>query len=803
MRPSIETLLSDIRFALRGLRKQPVLTGVAILTLALGIGVNTAMFSVINTVLLRPLPYPNPDRLVWMNESGDEVANRMVSYPNFVDWRARNQTFEAMSTYRTWALTLTGVDQPTHLDAGMVTADYFKVMGVAPVRGRTFTAEDDRPGATPVAIISYAFWQKYFAGDTSVVGKTIALDDSAVTIIGVMPEDFKHQGPPPIWVPIGPMNWKNRDVRIGGNVIGRLKPGVTVEQARADINAVARQLAQEHPVANAGANRVNVISLQQRLTGNVRTPLWILFAAVGLVLLIACGNLANLMLARAVTRRREFAIRAAMGATRGRVIRQLLVESLLLSLLGGIAGLIVASWSMAMLAKAAHEVVPRLDQIHLDYSVLFFNLAVSIACGIIFGLAPAWRFSKPDLQETLKDNNAGSGERQGKRLRGGLVIAEVALATILLAGAGLLIRSLIGLANSNVGFDAQNVLTFELNSARSRHTEKGELGRFQQQILDGVSTLPGVESACISVELPGYGSGWTTDIVAEGHPGPKRGELINVDWAIVSRDYFRTMRIPILQGRTFTADEDAEGKPVLLVSESLARKFWPNGDALGKHIGYDSPTPHEIIGIVKEVGIYGSNEQPLIKIYTPLGRAAPRQMVLSVRSTTTDSRVLAPTVTNAIHALDKDLPISELTTFDELLAREASPMRLNTGLLSLLALLALLLATIGIYGVLAYSVAQRTREVGVRMALGAARSDVLRLFVMQGMKLVLAGLAIGLLGSFALTRLMTSLLFGVKPTDAATFISVAVALIAAALPACYVPARRATKIDPLIALRYE
>jgi len=377
------------------------------------------------------------------------------------------------------------------------------------------------------------------------------------------------------------------------------------------------------------------------------------------------------------------------------------------------------------------------------------------------------------------------------------------LATILLAGAGLLIRSLIGLANSNVGFDAQNVLTFELNSARSRHTEKGELGRFQQQILDGVSTLPGVESACISVELPGYGSGWTTDIVAEGHPGPKRGELINVDWAIVSRDYFRTMRIPILRGRTFTADEDAEGKPVLLVSESLARKFWPNGDALGKHIGYDSPTRHEIIGIVKEVGIYGSNEQPLIKIYTPLGRAAPREMVLSVRSTTADARLLAPTVTNAIHTLDKDLPISELTTFDELLAREASPMRLNTGLLSLLALLALLLATIGIYGVLAYSVAQRTREVGVRMALGAARSDVLRLFVMQGMKLVLAGLAIGLAGSFALTRLMTSLLFGVKPTDAATFISVAVALIAVALPACYVPARRATKIDPLIALRYE
>jgi predicted permease len=803
MKRSIETLLRDIRFALRGLRKQPVLTGVAILTLALGIGANTAMFSVIHTVLLRPLPYPNPDRLVWMNESGDEVANRMLSYPNFVDWNARNHTFEAMSTYRTWSLTLTGVDQPTNIRAGMVAADYFKVMGVGPVRGRTFTAEDDRPGAPPVAVISYAFWQKYFAGDDTVVGRTITLDDSAITVVGVMPREFVHQGPPPLWVPIGPMNWKDRDVRTGGNVIGRLKPGVTIEQARADINAVARQVAREHPVANAGANRVNVLSLQQRLTGNVSTPLWILFGAVGLVLLIACGNLANLMLARAVTRRREFAIRAAMGATRARVIRQLLVESLLLASLGGIAGLIVASWSMAVLVKAAHEVLPRLDQMHLDYRVMTFNLAVSVVCGIIFGLAPAWQFSKPDLQETLKDNNAGAGERQGKRLRGGLVIAEVALATILLTGAGLLVRSLIRLANSNVGFDSQNVLTFEVIPARSRYEREGELARFQQQIIDGVSVVPGVDSACISVELPGFGSGWTTDIVAEGHPGPKRGELINVDWAIVSRDYFRTMRIPILRGRTFTADEDAEGKPVLLVSESLARKFWPNGDAVGKHIGYDSPTPHEIIGIVKEIGIYGSDANALIKIYTPLGRAAPRQMLLSVRGATSDASLLAPAIANRIHELDKDLPISELTTFDQILSREASPMRLNTGLLSLLALLALLLAAVGIYGVLAYSVAQRTREVGVRMALGAVRADVLRLFVGQGMKLVLTGLAIGLLGSFALTRLMTTLLFGVKPTDALTFVSVAVALIVAALPACYLPARRATKVDPLIALRYE
>jgi putative ABC transport system permease protein len=347
------------------------------------------------------------------------------------------------------------------------------------------------------------------------------------------------------------------------------------------------------------------------------------------------------------------------------------------------------------------------------------------------------------------------------------------------------------------------VITFDLNVARSRYTGKGELARFQQQVLDSVSALPGVESASMSVELPGFGSGWTNDIAPEGHAPLKRGELINVDWAIVSRDYFRTMRIPILRGRTFTADEDAEGKPVLLIDENLARKFWPNEDAIGKHIKYDSATQHEVIGIVKEVGIYGSDAKPLIKIYTPLGRAAPRGMVLSVRGTTSNASLLAPAIINSIHTLDKDLPISELATFEQILSREASPRRLNTGLLSLLALLALLLAASGIYGVLAYSVAQRTREVGVRMALGAARSDVLSLFVAQGMKLVLAGLAIGLLGAFVLTRLLTSLLFGVKPTDALTFICVAVALIAAALPACYLPARRATKVDPLVALRYE
>jgi putative ABC transport system permease protein len=799
----METLFRDIRFGIRSLLKQPAFTGIAIVTLALGIGGNTAMFSVINAVLLRPLPYTQPDRLVWMSESGDEVANRSLSYPNFVDWRERNHVFESMSTYRTWSMTLTGMAEPQNIRAGMVAADYFKVMGVTPILGRSFTAEDDRPGANPATVISYGFWQKYFAGDRDVVGKTIALDDRAFSVIGVIPESFAHQGPPPLWIPIGPMEWKQRDVRIAGHVIARLKPGVTIQQAREDMNSVSQQLAREHPVANAGANRVNVLSLQEQITGDVRPALWILFGAVGLVLLIACANVANLMLARAANRRKEFAVRAALGATRARIIRQLLVESLLLSLLGGVCGLLIATWSMTLLTTVAHETIPRLEGLRLNYSVLGFSLAVSVASGIVFGLAPAWRFSRTDVQETLKDNSSTTSERQGKRLRGALVMAEVAIAVALLAGAGLLIKSLIRLGNHNAGFDPQNILTLDLDVSRSRYKGKGELARFQQEILDRVATQPGVEAATLSAELPGFGSGWTNDISVEGQPPVKRGELINVDWAIVSRDYFRTMRIPILRGRTFTRDEDAEGKPVVLVDENLARRFWPHEDAVGKHIAYDSPVWHEVIGVVKEVGIYGSQSRPLIKIYTPLGRAAPRSTVLSVRTTNVDPHSMAAAVTSELHALDKDLPVTEVTTFAEILSREVSPKRFNTGLLSLFAAMALLLAGTGVYGVIAYSVAQRTREVGVRMALGASHHDVVRLFVAQGMKLVLPGLAIGIAAALALTRVMTGLLFGVKPTDATTFILVSICLTAAALVACYLPARRATKVDPLVALRYE
>ena len=796
-------MIQDLIYGLRWLRKNPAFTVLAVMMLAVGIGVNTAMFSVINAVLLQPLPYAEPDRIVWMNESGPEVTNRHVSYPNFVDWRARNTVFESMSTFRGWAVNITGTDQPEALDARIVTADYFRVMRTTPLLGRDFTADDDKPGASPVTIISYRFWQQRFAGDPNIVGKAILLDDKSHTVIGVTREDFVHQGPPPLWVLMGPLNWKGRDVRTGGNVIARLKPGVTIDQARDEMNRIAQQLLQQYPIPNGGANVVNVVSLQDSITKRVSTALKILFVAVGLVLLIACANVANLLLARAAARRKEFAVRAALGASRFRLVRQMLIESLLLSIAGGVLGFFFASWTVLLLSRVAHETVPRMSGVELSGRVLVFNIAVSLLTGILFGVLPALRSSQTNLQDTLKDSSSTTTDSAGKRLRGTLVVAEVAFSVALLVGAGLLVKSLVLLLGADNGFDSSGVLTMDLKVSRSRGRDQAELSRLLHQVLQAAQSQPGVQTATLSAALPGIPDGWQTDIGAEGDRTRKKGELINVDWSIVTPDYFETMKIPILRGRTFTRDEDEQGKPVVLVDENLARRFWPNEEAVGKHISYDSPTWHEIIGIVPAVKAYGSEEKPLIRIYTPMGRHPERNVILSIRSTTSDAKALTAGITRAVQEIDKDLPIAEVATFDDILARESSTRRFNAMLFSIFAALALVLAVTGVYGVLAYSVSQRTHEVGIRMALGAGHRDVLRLFMGQGMKLVLLGLVIGLGGAFALTRLMSSLLFGVSTTDVTTFVVVAVGLTLVGVFACYLPARRATRVDPLIALRYE
>jgi putative ABC transport system permease protein len=795
-------MLQDLIYGLRWLRKNPGFTLLAVLMLAVGIGVNTAMFSVINAVLLQPLPYTEADRIVWMNESGSEVANRMVSYPNFLDWRARNQVFESMSTFRGWFVNITGTGEPESVNARMVTSDYFKVMRVSPFMGRDFTPEDDKPGAAPVTLISYGTWQQRFGGDPNAVGKSILLDDKAYTIIGVLPESFVHQGPPPLWILIGPFNWSERDTRTGGNVIARLKPGVTIEQARSDMNRIAQELLQEYPVANAGANTVNVLSLQDSITGNVSTALKILFGAVGLVLLIACANVANLLLARAAARRKEFAVRAALGASRARIFRQMLIESLLLAVIAGALGLILASWTTALFASVAHETVPRMAGLKLDTKVLGFSFLVSLLTGILFGAMPALRFSKTDLQDTLKDSSSTTTAGQSKRLRGALVVVEVALSVALLVGAGLLVKSMFVLLRTDNNFNPNGVLTMELKVSRGRYQKRGELGRLLHQVLDKLKEVPGVESASLSTTLPGLRD-WQNDIVPEGYE-VRPGEMINVDWSIVSADYFQTMNVPILQGRTFSKDEDEQGKKVVLVDETLARRFWPNENAVGKRIKYNGPDWHEIIGVVKQVGIYGSEAKPLIKIYTPMGpAAAQRNSRLSIRSSTGDPESLAAAVAHAVHELDKDLPVVEAETLENILAREASTRRFNAMLFSVFAALALVLAATGVYGVLSYSVSQRTHEVGIRMALGAGSRDVVRLFMGQGLRLVFLGLVIGLGSALVLTRLMSSLLFGVSTTDVATFVAVGVGLMVVGVFACYMPARRATRVDPLVALRYE
>ncbi len=798
-------MIQDLIYGLRWLRKHPGFTALSVLTLAAGIGVNTAMFSVVHAVLLQPLPYAEADRIVWLTESGPEVKNRWVSYLNFNDWRARNQVFESMSTFRGWSVNVTGTDQPENINARMVTFEYFKVMRATPMLGRDFTEADDQTGAAPVTIISHPFWQQRFGGDANVVGKQITLDDKNYTVIGVMPKTFVHQGPPPLWLLTGPMNLQThtRDVRTAGNVIARLRPGVTIEQARAKMNRVVQQLFKEYPVANAGADTVTVVSLQENITQNVSTALTLLFGAVALVLLIACANVANLLLARAATRRREFAVRAALGASRWRIVRQLLIESLLLALTGGLLGLIFASWAMSFLQNVAHETVPRMSYIDLNGRVLAFNIGASVLTGILFGLAPALRFSKADLQATLKDSASTTTDTQGKKLRSALVVCEVAVSVALLVGAGLMVRSLITLMRSDNGFDPGGVLTMELKVSRNRYRERADLSRFMHQALQSVQSQPGVDKATLSSTLPGSTDGWQNDIAPEGHRSLEPGESINVDWSIVSADYFQTMKIPILRGRTFTRDEDEQGKPVVLVDENLARRFWPNEDAVGKHIKYDGPVWHEIIGIVPEVRAYGSELKPLIKIYTPFGRAPQRNSMLSLRYNNIDPQALTAAVMRAVQSIDKDVPVAEVATFESVLAREASPRRFNAALFAVFAGLALVLAATGVYGVLSYSVTQRTHEVGIRMALGARRGDVLRLFMGQGMRLVLLGLVVGLAGALALTRLMSSLLFGVSTTDVTTFVVVSVGLILIGMFACYIPARRATKVDPLVALRYE
>jgi putative ABC transport system permease protein len=792
-------------------------TLVTVLALALGIGANTAIFSVVNTVLLRPLPYPNGERIVFIGEWSQQVPEMSVSYPNFIDFRDQQQTMEQIAAFRSANYVLTGVGEPERLDGRQVSAGFFNVLGVAPVLGRNFSPDEDKPGANPVALISHGFWQRRLGGDPSVINKQVQLSNESFTVIGVLPQTFEWQSPVDVFVPVGlrsdQPNMAERGNHPGLYVLGLLKPNVTVEQARADIKTIAERLAQQYPDTNGGQSAV-LDSLQARAVEDIKPALLILLAAVGFVLLIACANVANLLLARAASRSKEIAIRTALGAGRLRIIRQLLTESLLLSMMGGALGLLFAMWGIDALLAALPEDVPRLlvAGIGLNTPVLLFTLVVSILTGLLFGLAPALQASKSNLNETLKDGGrSGSAGASRQHMRNLLVVSEVALSLLLLVSAGLLIKSFQRLQQTELGFDPTNVLTLRVPLPEARYKEYAQVDSFWDELLRRVRALPGVESAGLTRGLPMNG-GIESGVMIEGQETTNPKDATVAVNLYADPGYFKAMNIPLVRGR-YLSEQDTKDAPLaVMVDEMFVTRFFPNADPIGKRlrIGGDRAPLRNIVGVFKHMKHYGPDEEARVEIYTPYKQVpaenfanANRSLWLAVKTSNSDPTSLTAAIRNEVQQIDKDQPVSNVDKMENIVAATVAPQKFVTWLLALFAATAMLLAAIGIYGVMAYSVTQRTHEIGIRMALGAGRRDVLRMIVSQGMKLAVIGVALGLVGSFAATRLMSSVLFGVSATDPLTYGSVAILLGAVALFACLIPARRATKVDPMIALRYE
>ena len=807
----LEDLWQDARYALRSLRKHPGFTAIAVFTLALGIGANTAIFSVINAVLLRPLPYADADRLVVLTET---LADRPigVSYPNFVDWRNQSTMFENVAAVRhRESFNLTGSGDSERLQGRLVSANFLSTLGVKPIRGRDFAPEDDRPGAAPVVIISYALWQGRFGGDEKIIGQQLTLNRESFTVIGITPANFEYGLEANLTVPIGlsTERYSARGRDPGIETVARVKQGVSTEAANAELNTIAARLEQQYPETNNG-RRVRIDSLRETLVGDIRAVLLTLLGAVGLVLLIACANVANLLLARSARRQKEMAIRTALGAGRSRILRQLFTESVMLAIGAGIIGLLLALAGTSLLSANLPEGIPRLGEVSTDASVLLFTLGASLLTGLLFGLAPALQTSNPALTETLKEgerNSSPGHNRTGKIL----VVAEVALTLVLLIGAGLLVKSFWRLMSVDPGFNPENLLAMQV--AVNAGTDEGpRVASFLDQLQQRVKQLPGVQSVALSNGLPFEGANWPAFVI-EGQAPPEPGREPNGILYITSNGYLETLGITLLRGRTFSEHDTPSTTPVALIDEVFARQYFGNEDPLGRRLKQSGSNSEfrEIVGIVRHVE--HSNLEGLSaasgEVYTPFSQIPMdrisryvRRVNLLVR-TTVEPLSLAQSVRGQIAALDKDQPVFNVRTMEQALARSVAARRFSMILLSVFAALALVLAAVGIYGVISYSVAQRTREVGIRMTLGAQTNDVLKLVVRDGLKLVAIGVAVGLLGAFMLTRLMSTLLFGVTPTDAVTYTTVALVLTGVALAACYIPARRATKVDPLVALRFE
>jgi predicted permease len=806
----LERLGQDVRYGLRVLTKSRGFTAVAVVALALGIGANTAIFSVVNTVLLRPLPYRDPDRLVWITQFIPTQGNTLVFDSDYFAWLRQNQVFDGMAAYRRPDFTLTGAGDPERLEAARVTASFFPLLGVAPMLGRSFLVEEDRPGCPPVCVLSHELWQRHFAADPSMVGRSITLDGQPYTVLGVMPPRFEFVSnfKPALYVPFDLRETAGvapGELHMFPWVIARLKPGITIERAQSDLAVIGRGLQAGYKGGYArmmAGARPQVMSLHLRQVGNVRPALLILLGAVGFVLLIVCANVANLQLARAVTRRREMAIRTALGAGHWRLARQLFTECLLLAVFGGAAGVALAAWGVSALRTLGPADIPHLADVRLDYRVLLFTALVAIATGMIFGLVPVVNAAKTDPNESLKEGGSrlGSG-RSGQLLRGGLTIAELALALVLLTGSGLLIRSFVRLTTIDPGFDAHHVLTARIGLPENQYLNPEQQRTFFQSLLERLRALPGVSSADAVVAPPLMGSMMAAGFDIEGLRRPEVNTVAQIN--IAGPAYFQTMGIPLISGRPFTAQDNADAPKVVILNQACVRRFFPDASPIGKRIQIAGTKEWAtIVGVIGDVRQAGLVSLPEPEIIEPFMQAPYSDMAVVLR-TAADPLSLVPALRSQVRSLDRALPVFEVSTMEQYLGEEVAGRRFNMLLLGLFAGLALVLAVVGIYGVAAYSAAQRTHEVGIRIALGASARDVLRLTLGRSLMLTLAGLAIGLAGALALTRFLSSLLYGVGPTDLPTFIAVSVLLAAAALAASYIPARRATRVDPLVALRYE
>ena len=799
--------------------KNPGFTAVAVIAVALGIGANTAIFSVINSVLLQPLPFPEPDRLVsvWESRPQRGVRANPASYPNFADWRAQNDVFSYISAHSSTDFTLTGDDNPARLQGAVVSADLFPMLGVQPLMGRVFREDDDKAGAPLTVVLSHRLWKDRYNADPGIIDTSITLNSKSYTVIGVMPEGFKfpiQNDPVELWTSFASALSGAADDTIANergahflSVTARLKPGISLQQARANMQTIAGSLSEKYPDTNANFS-ATVDPAMEEIVGDIRQPLWILMAAVGCVLLIACTNVASLLLARATARHKEMAIRAAMGARRSRVIRQLLTESLVLALAGGVLGLLIALWGTDALVAVSGDQLPRSGQIGLDMRVLGFSLLASVVTGVLFGLVPALHSSKIDLNEALKEGGrSGSEGARRNRLRSALVTAEIAIAVILLAGAGLLIQSLWRLQRVDAGFDPHNVIAVEVGLPEVKYSTRQQAD-FYRSLQERISNVPGVQSASAVSPLPLSHNRIRITFEIEGRPVAPKDRPAS-DYRSVSLDYFRTMGIGLVRGRDFNRRDNGAGADVIIVNEAFVDQFFPGEDPIGKRVRpgimVEPGKPgmwREIVGVVRNVKHQALNKDFTAEYYVPHEQVPFDSMSLVVKGAS-DPRALVNAVREEVRALDRDLPLFNIRTMDQYVSASVAQPQLIALLLTLFAGLALVLTAIGLYGVMSYSVAQRTHEIGIRMALGASPGLVLRLVIRQGMQLAAAGVGIGLTAAIAATQLLKVLLFGIGARDPLTFASIAVIIALVALAACFLPARRATKVDPMVALRYE